>query len=255
MNGRDRAIVLSPRGVVRLLLAITGLLLLGHALVTVAEFASGRDHVFGLRRLLDFNGEGNAPAWYSSLLFLLGAALLALVARECRAEGRRWQGHWAGLALVFLFLALDEAAAVHEQLIDPVRDALGAGGVFLHAWIIPYVTALALLLLVYLPFLRGLPARTLRLMLLAGAVFVAGAVAMEMVGGYVWDRHPVRGVAIVAIMAVEETLEMVGLALFAYAMLDHLAREHPDLAVRIAGSAREPPASGPTRRAPPTRAP
>lgn len=255
MNGRDRAITISPPGVLRVLLAIIGVLLLGHALVTLAEFGFGRDHVFGLRRLLDFNGEANAPAWYSSLLLLLGSVLLGVVARERRANGERLHRHWTGLALVFLFLALDEAAAVHEQLIDPVRDALGTGGAFLHAWIIPYAIALVLLLIVYVPFLRALAARTLRLMLLSGAVYLAGAVGMEMVGGYAWDRHPVRGVPIVAIMALEETLEMVGLALFVHAVLDHLAREHPVLRLRIGDPTPGAPASALSRRAPATRAP
>jgi hypothetical protein len=259
VTGRERAIAISPQRVLRLLLAITAVLVLGHAVVTIAEFGFGRDHALGLRRLFDFNGEGNAPAWYSSLLFLLGAALLAVVWHERRAEGLRFSRHWAGLALVFLFLALDEAASIHEQLIDPVRDALGTGGAFLHAWIIPYGIALALLLMAYLPFLRALPARTLRLLLAAGGVYLAGAVGMEMVGGYVWDRHPVRGIPIIAIMALEEALEMVGLAIFAFALLDHLAREHPFVGVRIAAShagiaGREPPSPG-ELRASTTRAP
>jgi hypothetical protein len=156
-----------------------------------------------------------------------------VVWRLHRAEGDRYGRHWAGLALVFLFLALDEAAAVHEQLIDPVRDALGTGGALLHAWIVPYGIALGLLLVGYVPFLRSLPRRTFRLMLLSGAIYVGGAIGMEMVGGYAWDRHPVRGVPIIAIMALEETLEMVGLAIFAYALLDYVARHFPAFGVRI----------------------
>ena len=231
----------SPRAVLRVLLGIAALLLLGHALATVAEFGFGRDHVLGFRRLLDFNGEDNAPAWYSSLLFVLDGLLLAVIWHGSRADGDRHHRHWAGLALVFFFLALDEAAAVHEQLIDPVRAALDTSGALLHAWIIPYGVALAILLAIYIPFLRRLPARTRRLMLLAGAVYVAGAVGMEMVGGHAWDRHPVRGVPIIAIMAFEETFEMVGLALFAYALLDHLARERPLVGIRIGDAAADPP--------------
>lgn len=233
MNERSHVLDVSPRGVLTGLLGITGLLLLGHAIVTIAEFGFGHDHVLGLRRLLDFDGEGTAPAWFSSLLFLASAAILGVIWHARRAGGDRFRGHWAVLAAVFLFLALDEAAAVHEQLIDPVRRALDTGGALLHAWIIPYGIALTVMLALYIPFLRGLPARTLRLMLAAGALYVAGAIGMEIVGGYVWDRDPVRGIAIVAIMAVEETLEMVGLALFVYALLDYLARVNPLLGFRI----------------------
>ena len=238
MIRRDPGITVSPGGVLRLLLAIIAILLVGHALVTVAEFGFGRDHVFGLRALLDFDGEANAPAWFSSLLLLLGSVLLTVVAHERRAIGDRFFAHWVVLALIFLFLALDEATAVHEKLIDPMRDALGTGGVLLHAWVIPYALGLTLLLVVYLPFLRALPVRTLRLVLAAGAVYLAGAVGLEMVGGYLWDRMPIRGVPIIAVMAIEETLEMGGTALFVYGILDHLAREHPVVTVRISGRSR-----------------
>ncbi len=98
---------------------------------------------------------------------------------------------------------------------------------------IPARLVIGLLLVVYVPFLRSLPRRTFRLMLLSGAIYVGGAIGMEMVGGYAWDRHPVRGVPIIAIMALEETLEMVGLAIFAYALLDYVARHFPAFGVRI----------------------
>ena len=230
MTETGPTIELSPGRVFALLTGIAGLLLAGHAGATIAEFGFGRDHLLGLTRLLNFEGELTIPAWYSSLLLLLCAALLALV---WRVRADRFHPHWAALAAIFLFLALDEAVAIHEQLIDPVRNALGTGGALLHAWVIPYGIAGLVLLLVYRPFLLALPRRTLHLMVASGALYVGGAVAMEMVGGYVWDRNPVRGIPIIAIMALEETLEMVGLALFAYTLLDLLAREGIRITVRF----------------------
>ncbi|HEX6644895.1 MAG TPA: hypothetical protein VF037_09455 [Gemmatimonadales bacterium] len=231
-------LVLRPRRVLAWLLGTVALLVLGHAGATVAEFGFGRDHVLGFRRLLNFDGEGTIPAWYSSLLFLLPGLLCAAIARLRRRAGDRFHAHWLVLAAVFVFLALDEATAIHEQLIGAFRDEFSTSGALLHAWVIPYGIFVMALGILYVPFLRALPRRTRRLVIASAATFLAGAIVMEMVGGYVWDRHAVRGIPIIVIMAAEETLEMAGLAFFSYALLDFIAREHPDAALR-AGPARE----------------
>ena len=78
---------IAPRRVLAWLLGIIALLVLGHGLVTVAEFGFGRDHVMGFRRLLNFDGEQTIPAWYSSLLFLLPGLFCAFIARLRRRAG------------------------------------------------------------------------------------------------------------------------------------------------------------------------
>lgn len=233
MTDTSHTIEISPARVLALLTGIAALLLAGHAAATIAELRFGRNHLLGLSRMLNFEGELTIPAWYSSLLLLLCAILLALAWRVRRGGTDRFRRYWGALAVIFCFLALDEAVAIHEQLIDPVRNALDTGGAFLHAWVIPYGIAGLVLLLVYRPFLLALPRRTLHLMVASGALYVGGAVAVEMIGGYVWDRNPERGIPIIAIMALEETLEMVGLALFAYTLLDYLARAGVRITVRF----------------------
>ena len=92
--------------------------------------------VFGriVEELLDYEGtsrlvalfhcgqEGNVTTWFSSMLLLVSAALLALIAAGKRKLGQPYTGHWAGLALIFLYLSLDEAARIHELTIDPLRE-------------------------------------------------------------------------------------------------------------------------------------
>jgi hypothetical protein len=242
---RDPArLELEPRRVLAWLLGIIALLVLGHALVTVAEFGFGHDHVMGFRRLLDFDRELAIPAWYSSLLFLLPGLLGFAIARLRRHAGDRFHAHWLVLGLIFTFLALDEATAVHEQFIGHFREQFSTSGALLHAWIIPYGIAVIALGVLYLPFLRALPRRTRVLMIGSAAIFLAGAIIMEMAGGYAWDRHPVRGIPIIAIMAVEETLEMTGLAFFSYTLLDFMAREHPDAALGVRPVREDAPSAG-----------
>ena len=70
----------------------------------------------------------------------------------------------------------------------------------------------------FIPFLRSLPARTLRQFVTAGAVFVGGAIIMELVG------EPIDGDSLAYAMStwVEEGMEMFGMILFTRAQLDYL---------------------------------
>ena len=57
--------------------------------------------------------------------------------------------------LLFVFVSMDEALAIHERLNGPVRAALGTGGLFYWAWIIPYGAAAILIALAYIPFFQS----------------------------------------------------------------------------------------------------
>ncbi|MEW5930224.1 MAG: hypothetical protein AB1941_22425 [Gemmatimonadota bacterium] len=166
--------------------------------------------------------EANVPTWYSSAALLACAALLAAVARTEREAGSRFVLHWKVLALLFLGLSVDEAAALHELLIEPVRGALGAGGLFYFAWVVPALAALAVLGLAYLRFLAHLPPQTRRLFLAAAATFVGGAVGAEMAGGAWVESRGFHNAGSALLWTVEESLEMVGVVVFVYALLRHL---------------------------------
>lgn len=97
-----------------------------------------------IRRLFDLNGEGNVPAWISASLLLLCSLLLVLSAGHARQTGARYHRHWAVLALLFLFLSVDESARLHEPISSALRTWLRTSGALVHAWVIPYgVLALA----------------------------------------------------------------------------------------------------------------
>jgi hypothetical protein len=71
-------------------------------------------------RAFDLNKEQTFPATFSGAL-LLGAGGLALLnglVRSGSASDRRW---WIVLALVFVFLGIDEIAALHEAVQDRVH--------------------------------------------------------------------------------------------------------------------------------------
>jgi hypothetical protein len=172
-----------------------------------------------LVRLFDINGEGNIPSWYSSSALLAWAFLLAIVATEKRRTQDRFFPHWVGLAIIFVYLSMDEAAAIHEMAIKPVRAVLDTDGFLLFAWIIPGSIAVLLFVLIYARFLLGLPTRLRARFLIAGALYVGGAIGMEALSGYYATVEGKDGLGYTLVTTVEEAAEMAGVVVLIHALL------------------------------------
>lgn len=239
------SVVLSPAAVAWFLSAAIGLLLIAHTLTQVARFGYGRDYLFGLSARMYFGGEANIPAWFSSCLMLVCGLLLLWIAAATRAQGGPRVRQWASLGFVFVGLSADEAAAWHE-LLSPAfsRPARWLGSTFGgllsplerrpgYAWVLPGAVACTFVGLVYLRFLNQLTRRTSYLFVASGVVFVSGALGAELLGGWYASIAGPDTVAFVAILTVEETMEMVGLSLFAWTLLSHIELEFGGLPMRL----------------------
>lgn len=175
-------------------------------------------------RHLAFNAEYCLPAWYTSMLLLGSAVLLALVTASGARKGERFLAHWAVLAVMFVGLSIDESTGIHEVLIKPLRDGLGLSG-FLHfGWVLPGIAVVATVGLAYIPFLFAQPRRTKYVFAVAGLIYVGGALGMEMVGGKVLTTYGEESLAYQIVYCTEEIMEIVGATLFATALLGHLKR-------------------------------
>lgn len=179
------------------------------------------------------SGEGKIPTFYSGLTLLAAAALLGLISEHERRKHAPFGWHWAALAMIFLLLAMDEMLAIHEMATDVIRSRLHIEtGWLYHAWVIPAGVVLGLLAVTFFRFLMRLPARTRMLFLVAGAVYVSGAVVLEMAGG---AYASVRGydLAYGALASVEEVLEMTGMVVMLYAIMDYLERHEPQTLLSV----------------------
>jgi hypothetical protein len=179
------------------------------------------------------DGEGNIPTWYSAALLLISCLLLFAIARVHRHNGLGFVRHWLILSLVFLYLSLDETSQLHELSIPPIRSAFGTTGLLYYGWIVPAGICVALLVLSYRRFLRNLPTRTRNLFLLAGAVFVGGAIGIEAVSGLHASVHGEESLSYHLIITVEELLEMSGVVLFIYALMDYMGHQMSRLSFDI----------------------
>ena len=164
---------------------------------------------------LSLSYEGNVPTWFSSSLLLACAIAAGAVARDAA----RWRRHWWGVAIVFGYASMDEAAEIHEHL----GGLVGTHGVLYFDWIIFAIAILIVLSFVYLRFVIALPRATRLGLIAAAVVYVGGAVGMELPLGWWTERFGNDGLGYALIDWVEETLEMIGASLALLALLRHRA--------------------------------
>ena len=229
-------LTINARAVWRLL--FTGAAVLaGLALAREAALgAIGYDTALKDLRHLNLDSEMNFGAWYSSLMMMAASGLLFLAARQAESQTKSQRGRqvrsWLVLAAAFAYLSLDEATGIHEVFIEPLRGALGLSGIFYWAWVLPALVLVSGFGLAMVPFLLALPRRSALLFTLSGALFVGGALGFEMLSGLVITAQGEEAPLVALLAICEETLEMLGLALFTGALCDHLARQgagHPVL--------------------------
>ena len=216
---------LNPKKATKILMMITAVLALADSAGNLLDHYFGS--TFGLL-FFDVDRERSIPTFYSAILLLTCALLLWIIFTVHRKRGENYL-YWAGLSLIFLFLATDEAAALHENLINPLRNIFNTTGVLYYAWVIPYGILLLIFVGFYAKFLFSLPKETAVMFVISGAVFVTGAFGFELVSGYLVDATGTGSLLQSFLNLIEEVLEMIGSTLFIYTLLSYLANRFPDL--------------------------
>ena len=226
---------LQPKHLIRpLLLAVVVLTVLNIASLYF-YFQSEGPAVDYFSDYFDFDYEGTIPAFFSAGILLLCSLALAIHAWRSRRHRDGNVFHWAFLSAIFCFLAIDEAVMIHENFSDYFETFMKAEGLLYYLWVIPYGIATALLGLLYLRFLWRLPSPIRKRFVVAGIIFLTGALGFDMLGGREADAHGVESVTYCALYTVEEFLEMLGVILFLSALLIHLC----PLTVKITGAPKE----------------
>lgn len=204
-----------------------------HAVLLGARARFGDQSLGEIARLFDLGEERNIPTLFATLLLLLNGLLLAAVGKT-QTKLHRQAIPWYVLSAVFIFLSVDEFVSIHEPLSTWLRLRFRLSGFLYYAWIIPYVAITAILACFYVPWVYRLPARTRALFVFSAAIFLTGAVGCEMIGGWLHSRQStVRYVFYATAYSAEELLELSGLILFAYALLEHLRRERGGLVLAL----------------------
>src|SRR5215216_5658881 len=235
--------------IVRIIIIAVMLITLAGLAARFAMYMWGVEGYLEALRIFDVGEERSIPTWFESVQFLLCSILLAVVAVAKKQRNDRYILHWSVLSIILLLLSLDEVASIHEaigQLSERLlHSATGftPGGAISFFWVVPGTIFVIIVLLAYLRFLAHLPRTTRRMFLFAGALFVLGALGIEMLtaqvvsssGGIVGREN---ASAIPTILkglqtSVEEMFEMLGLTAFIYALLAYIRSYVEEISVRV----------------------
>ncbi len=215
-------LVVSPKRVTQILTSVILFLTLVNLAAFFLFYYLGYPWLLSVQELFGLTKESNIPTWYASSTLLLSAFILAVIAFAKKKEGARFVLHWTAMSFIFLYLSFDESFGVHEKWTIPLRSYFNAGGFFHFAWVIPAIAFVLIFVLAYLRFLIDLPVSTRRLFLIAGALFVGGAIGLEMFSGYYQSYYGRYNIPFSIITTVEESLEMLGIVVFIHALISYL---------------------------------
>lgn len=150
-----------------------------------------------LLQLFDLDEEYNLPTWFSSFLLLNNAIVLFAIAQAGTATHNL---HWRILAAGFLLLSIDEVAGMHESI----------NTAFEINWAIPAGILALLIGAAFIPFLLALPRKRAALFIAAGALYIGGAIIIELLS----EDMESESLQYMLAVAVEEGCEMLGAWLF-----------------------------------------
>jgi hypothetical protein len=172
--------------------------------------------------------EKNLPSLFSALQLWFASAILLILAISKFSARDKYRFHWAILGIIFIFLGYDEWKSVHEKLNAYMHNHFHFHGIFFLAWVIPAGIFLVFLGLFFLRFLFALPFKTRKRIIIAALIFLGGAVVLEMLEAVFVEKNGGDvGIPIVAMVHLEEFMEMFGIAYFIYGLFEYMYEAGP----------------------------
>jgi len=224
---------ISPNKVFATMLAIITVLSVLHIGQLAIYYQVGDEDIFDFVDLLDFDIEANLPSMYSAFAIAFCAILLWFISVDKRRKSERGSYHWVGLTVIFAFLSLDEAISLHEEIGDFAENFVDASGVLYFAWVVPYGILMGIFVLSYFRFVFQLPTEFMVRFVLAGGIFVGGAIGLELLSAREADLYGTKSLDYSIIYTCEEIMEMLGIAIFAHALLKYIALYTGPITLRV----------------------
>ena len=216
-------ISLTPGSVTQFLLrVVVCLLVLSCLSMIVVYFFPDSRSAYYFAKAFNVDHERNIPTLYSFLALLFSALLLGVIAHAKNLDSDPYKNHWKILSFIFLWLSLDEVGQLHEKLMIPMRSLLNATGFLYFTWVVPIGFLVVIFLFCYRKFLLHLPVATKKMFVAAAALYIGGAIGVEMLGGYVASTTGQENVSYVIVTTLEESLEMLGIVVFIHALISYI---------------------------------
>jgi len=209
VTGQKYTISLSVRldGLIRTLGFLGVILLIVHVALTTVHYTVN-ELPWLIRELFDVDEEESVPTWFSSSLLLFTSLALAFIYEIKRELRDSYRLGWLGLAIGFFVMSVDEIAGFHEA-INSITE---------YSWAIPGLVLALVVFASYVKFLASLPAPIAVNFIVAGAVYVGGAVGVELATEPYLYNDELDTLAYNLWTAVEEAMEMGGVLYFLHAL-------------------------------------
>lgn len=228
-------IKLAPKSVLAFFLFVILIIhLLSLAAVLVKYHFDGE--YFRLTQFFDVGIEDNIPTIYSVVALIFAGVVCFVTWRIIKNLKAKDPIYWLILGIVMVFLGFDEGATIHETIGSWVKRNYHGEGYFRWLWVVPYSVLTAWFAAAYFPFLMRLPSKTRLGLILSGAIFVGGAIGVEMISAAEYEAAKdagVRSLQYYLLYSLEEFMEMLGIALFIYYVLDYLASLTPSIELKL----------------------
>lgn len=217
---------ISPYRVVRLLMFIVVGFTLIHCILQVLNFGLGLHKITLITTLFDFERDANITTWYSSTTLFISSLLLTPIAIAKKNAQDPYTRHWQILAVIFAFLSLDEVGRLHESSGDVLEKLLPIefDGWLYFQWVLIGIPVTLIVAIAYLKFLAHLPTKTRNLFILAGALYIGGALGLEIMAGHQESLDTFNELLYKLFTTIEELWEKLGILVFIYALLTYMEK-------------------------------
>jgi len=222
-----------PRKVLLVLVLVSLALAAASLFGQYLRFFHGMGTALGFIENFDIEEEANFPTYFSTMLLLAAAFLLAVIARIQRLAGNRMATRWGVLAAIFVFMSLDESIGFHELVGRRMPNLDALGGTLHYAWVVPAAIAVVIVGLYFLPFLAKLPNPHRRWFIVSGFVYVGGALGVELAESAIAARTGDETWPYQLVATLQESMEMLGVSLFIWALLKFIGSRDPVLRATV----------------------
>lgn len=167
-------------------------------------------------QLIHIGRELSVSTWFASALWLL----LAVIAFTAGVLADSKRGYWFAFGAIAAIASMDETATLHEKfyLAGSALTAYLPFDFFSYRWVIVGVIIAIVVAVSLLPFVLSLPRPVTIGIIVGGAIFLAGAIGLETLGGHAAAQYGDTSWQLHALMHVEEFFEYIGVAIAVYAL-------------------------------------
>lgn len=217
-------LIINPIIILRILSRCALFLMIASTIGQLVRMYTGHNSAHGLIPLFYLDNEVNLPSYFAMFILLCASMLLLLITKLEKMRSSPLIVYWTVLWLGFLLMSIDEMISVHEGFTWPLRQLLGTNiGIFYNAWVLVGIPVVVLIGLFFYRFLFSLSVKTRRVFLTAAAIYLTGLIGIEIIGGFHAKTHGASDITYLALVTIEECLEMLGIIIFNGGLLDYIA--------------------------------